>query len=87
MGQVQKLHTCNFFSYNAATTCGEASLNPGCCSWNRQSCHVMEGNCYCDNLCNFFGDCCCDVPEKLPCVPDFGEIVLLHDIFFILILL
>ena len=58
---------------NAATTCGEASLHPGCCKENEQSgCHVPSGDCYCDNICHLFNDCCCDVPEVPPC--DFGMI-------------
>lgn len=45
-----------------AQRCAEAGLNRGCCSLaSSPSCYVPGGNCYCDNVCTRYNDCCDDV--------------------------
>ena len=48
--------------YSIAQTCSEAGKLPGSCTWNwSSSCYVNGGDCYCDNFCVVFNDCCDDV--------------------------
>ncbi|XP_064394450.1 sushi, von Willebrand factor type A, EGF and pentraxin domain-containing protein 1-like isoform X2 [Halichondria panicea] len=50
------------------TTCDQAGMTQGCCSWDSQGgCYVPGGMCYCDSECNTAGDCCSDVPSTPTC--------------------
>ena len=61
------------------TTCTGAGLSPGCCSLpGYYSCYVPEGNCYCDNICHIFNDCCHDVLYDTQCsAPGRGKTIML----------
>ncbi len=56
-----------------ATTCSQAGLSQGCCSWDSQGtkhltgCYLPGGQCYCDSGCQTAGDCCNDVPKTPTC--------------------
>ena len=54
------------FRYTIATTCANAGLDPGCCSWLQTSCSTGSSTrtCYCDRFCHYFRDCCTDVPKR-----------------------
>ena len=45
------------------TACDDAGKYPECHCINRnntKACFAPKGNCYCDPLCKFYGDCCAD---------------------------
>ena len=60
-------------------SCRGAGKLPGCCLQNycvdpedvscvTEICEVDDGVCYCDPFCGILDDCCCDVPEEIPCL-------------------
>ena len=72
-------HTCTQCMHNTLyitimhvfkATCSQAGKLPGCCTWSSSSsCSVSVDNnnyeCYCDNDCLIFNDCCKDVPMPM----------------------
>ena len=49
-----------------AKTCFAAKKSTGYCKWQYRnvSCYVEQGECYCDQFCVFFSDCCEDVKSE-----------------------
>ena len=46
---------------NPPTTCAAAGFTSGCCSEPGNKCYVPAGDCWCDEMCYQYDNCCPDV--------------------------